>query len=47
LSVERIDAFRDALLAGTTTPSDDGSEDQILMDGIDSGVDPEAAHGSV
>jgi hypothetical protein len=47
LSVERIDAFRDALLAGTTTPSDDGSEDQIAMDGSDSGVDSEATHGSV
>jgi hypothetical protein len=49
LSVERIDAFRDALLAGATTdaPSDDVSERQIPMQGSENGVDPETAHGSV
>jgi hypothetical protein len=53
LSVERIDAFRDALLAGTSTDtsSDGGSEDQIPMDGADTATDPgagvEAAHDAV
>jgi hypothetical protein len=53
LSVERIDAFRDALLAGTAidTPSDGGSVDPMLMDGVhtatDLGAGAEAAHDSV
>lgn len=49
LSVERIDAFRDALLAGTATdaPSDDVSQRQIPMQGNETGVDPETTHGSV
>lgn len=49
LSVERIDAFRDALLAASTAdrPADDGSDDQISMDAADTGGDPEAGHDPV
>lgn len=44
LSVERIDAFRDALLAGiaTDTPSDGGSGDQMPMSGADTAPGPGA-----
>lgn len=53
LSVERVDAFRDALWAGaaTDTPPDGGGEDQMPMDGADFATDPgtgaQAAHDAV